>query len=122
MTYPSIDWSKHRVWTAEQIVAERQAISDAYYGKWGRAIEVEVRRRIHLSVATYAYEVMDSPIMPDHVWDQLAQTINPQLGTCHPIIDEFFAAHFSPMTGMWIHLHPELDAVKRTYERHWAHR
>lgn len=117
-----IDWSKHKVWTAEMIVAERERISDEFYGRWGRAIEVEVRLRIHLSVATYAYEIVDNSILSDTQWDRMAQQINPKLGTCHPIIDEFFASEFSPMTGMWIHNHPELDGIKRIYERHHARR
>lgn len=117
-----IDWSKHRVWSAEAIIAERERLTDQVYGKWGRMIEIETRRRIHLCVATYAYEIADSPIMPDHTWDYLAQTINPKLGTCHPLIDEFFVVHFSPMTGMWIHHHPELEGIERIYKRHHAKR
>ena len=110
-----IDWSKHKVWTEDQMLAERQALDDQLYGRWGRAIEVEIRRRIQLTVATYAYEVKDDPFLSDDQWDRLAQTINPRLGTCHPVLDEFFASRFSPMTGMWIHEHPELDKVSRLY-------
>lgn len=114
----AIDWTKHKLWTAEMIVAERERIDAETYGRWGKAIEVEVRRRIRLSVATYAYEIMNEHIMPDFEWDLLAQQINPKLGTCHPVIDEFFAAQFSPMTGMWIHNHPDLGGIKRLYDRH----
>ncbi len=117
-----IDWNKSRVWTAEMIVAERERLSQLEYGRWGRAIEIETHRRIRLSVATYAYEIADNPIWPDSQWDVVAQQINPKLGTCHPIIDEFFAAEFSPMTGMWIHKHPELAGIKKIYEQHYAHR
>lgn len=113
-----IDWTKHRVWSAEMIVAERDRLTELEYGKWGRAIEIETHRRIRLCVATYAYEIADDPIMPDHVWDMIAQQINPKLGTCHPLVDEFFAAEFSPMTGMWIHNHPELEGIKRLYEKY----
>lgn len=112
-----IDWSKHKVWSAEAIQAERDRLNVEEYGRWGRAIEMETKRRIDLCVATYAYEIADNPIMPDHQWDRLAQFINPKLGTCHPIVDEFFAAEFSPMTGMWIHNHPDLAGIKRLYER-----
>lgn len=116
-----IDWTKHKLWTADMIQAERDAINDKTYGRWGAAIEVETRRRIVLSVATYAYEVMDDQIMTDARWDMIAQQINPKLGTCHPIVDEFFASQFSPMTGMWIHNHPDLAGIKRLYERHHKH-
>lgn len=115
-----INWAKHRVWSAEMIASERAAIDAQHYGRWGKAIEVEVRKRILVSVAAYAYEVENHTIMDDHVWDELAQTINPQLGTCHPVVDEFFLIHFSPMTGMWIHKHPELEGIERIYNRHHA--
>ncbi len=83
--------------------------------RWGSFIEVETRRRIHLAIATYAYEIADDPIMSDSQWDWLAQSIQPQATTGHPLLDEFFIVHFSPMTGMWVHDHPQLDALKRDY-------
>lgn len=82
-------------------------------------LEIERRRRIQLSVATYAYELADSPIMSDDAWDRIAQRINKSLGTGHPLLDEFFASEFSPMTGMWIRSHPELDSVKNIFTRYW---
>lgn len=85
--------------------------------RWGKPIEREVRRRMHVAVATYAYEVADAPIMTDRQWDELAQNINARMGTCHPLLDEFFASQFSPMTGLWIHQHPELGKVKAEFER-----
>ena len=87
---------------------------------WGTPIEQEVRRRITVAVAAYAYEVLDISIMADHDFDRLAQTINPQQGTCHPLLDEFFAHRFSPMTGMWIHDHPELPKIKAIFERWYS--
>lgn len=107
-----IDWSKRKVWSAAQIDAERPPRPP-----WGAPVEREVRRRIRCAVATYAYEIADNPIMTDAEWDRLAQEINPKLGTCHPLLDEFFVVHFSPMTGMWIHQHPELDGIRTIYER-----
>ena len=117
MTRAEINWSRQKLWTAEAIIAERARLNELEHGRWGRAIEVETKRRIKLCVATYAYEIADAPIMSDGEWDRLAQEINPRLGTCYPLVDEFFAAHFSPMTGMWIHSHPELEKVKMLYER-----
>lgn len=87
---------------------------------WGSTLEREVRNRIKLCVATYAYEVVDKPIMSDAEWDRLAQSINPKQGTCHPLLDEFFATEFSPMTGMWIHKHPEFRKLAKTHEKHYA--
>lgn len=115
-----IDWTKRKVWTAEMIDAERSALDAAERTArpWGAAIEQEVRRRIKVSVAAYAYEIANRSIMSDDEWDLLAQTINPRLGTCHPVVDEFFAAQFSPMTGMWIHDHPELEKIAQIYRRY----
>lgn len=87
---------------------------------WGRAIEKETWRRIRCAVATYAYELDDNPIMTDAAWDKLAQSIDPRRGTCHPLLDEFFATHFSPMTGMWIHKHPELGKIQRIYKAYYG--
>lgn len=86
-------------------------------GKWGTVRELEIRRRIQLSVAAYAYEFENNPIMSDDLFDWFAGRISRRLGTCHPVLDEFFVVHFSPMTGMWIHHHPELDGIRRIYRQ-----
>lgn len=85
--------------------------------KWGSVVEREVQRRIILSVAAFAYEIRADAFMSDHAFDKLAESINPRQGTCHPILDEFFAHHFSPMTGMWIHQHPDLVGIERIFDR-----
>lgn len=86
---------------------------------WGSPREREIRKRIGLSVATYAYEIADKPIMPDSMWDMCAQEIDKHMPTGHPLLDEFFLTEFSPMTGMWIHKHPELPKVKQLFERYY---
>ena len=87
---------------------------------WGGCpIEVEVRYRIRVAVAAYAYEIENAPILSDDEFDRLAQSIHPKIGTCHPLLDDFFAGHFSPMTGMWIHDHPELEKIKMLYHSHY---
>jgi hypothetical protein len=87
---------------------------------WGTPIEREVRRRIQISVFAYAYEIADQPLVDDYDFDRLATAINKRQGTCHPVLDEFFLTQFSPMTGMWIHNHPDLAGIKRTFDRYWA--
>jgi len=114
-----IDWSKRKVWSVEHIRAERRELD---LGDWGSPIELETRRRIRVSIAAYAYEVLDRPIMTDTEFDKLAQSIDRRRGTCHPIMDEFFITQFSPMTGMWIHNHPELARIKSLYQLHYARR
>lgn len=89
-------------------------------GEWGSPLEREVRRRIQVSVGAYAYEIANAPLFSDNTWDSMAQLINPRMGTYHPLLDEFFATQFSPMTGMWIHDHPELEAIKRTHDRYYT--
>lgn len=114
-----INWSKRRLWSSNNIRAERRELDLA---DWGSPIEVETRRRIRLSIAAYAYEVLDRPIMSDTEFDKLAQSIQRRVGTCHPMLDEFFIVSFSPMTGMWIHDHPELDKIKALYATHYGRR
>ena len=87
---------------------------------WGTPVEQEVRRRIRASVAAYAYEVKDTPIMGDRTFDQLVESIQPQLTTGHPLLDEFFLTQFSPMTGMWIHKHPELQKIAKLYSNYYS--
>lgn len=79
-------------------------------------VDIERRNRIRLSVAAYAYEMESHQIMSDAEFDRRAETINPLLTTGHPVMDEFFIDEFSPMTGMWIHKHPELKGIKRIYD------
>lgn len=81
--------------------------------------ELEVRRRIRVCVGAYAYEIANKPIMSDAEWDVLAASVDRTMGTCHPLLDEFFVAEFSPMTAMWIHNHPELAGIKRIFDRYY---
>jgi len=87
---------------------------------WGTPIELEVRQRIRVSVAAYGYEIANKPIMSDATFDWAASQIDRSMGTCHPLLDEFFATQFSPMTGMWIHNHPELWGIKQVFERYYS--
>ncbi len=82
--------------------------------------ELERSRRIRLSVAAYAYEIANTPIMADQMFDWLAERVNKTMGTGHPLMDEFFLLHFSPMTGMWIHQHPELGGIERIFTRYYS--
>jgi len=112
-----IEWSKCRLWTTKKIRLARRELD---LEDWGLPIEVETRRRIRIAIAAYAYEVLDRAIMSDAEFDKLAQSIKPKTGTCHPLVDEFFVTQFSPMTGMWIHNHPELSKIAVLYSTHYA--
>ena len=67
---------------------------------------------------SYAYEIADRPFVSDADFDYRAQQIRPRMATGHPLLDEFFLAEFSPMTGMWIHHHPELAKIRDIYDHY----
>jgi len=78
-------------------------------------INPEIRNRIRLSIAAYAYEYEDDPIMSDAEFDDLAKSINVEEKTGNRKLDNFFKKHFQPDTGMWIHQHPEKQKLKHIY-------
>ena len=81
-------------------------------------VNEEIKNRIRLSVAAYAYEYKDDPVMSDAEFDELSQKINPTEKTGNRKLDNFFKKHFQPDTGMWVRRHPEknkLDYIYRNY-------
>lgn len=75
---------------------------------------------MQVSVWAYAYEFMDESMVPDHVFDREAKLIDPNMRTSYKgkdnrAIDQFFREVFFPDSGMWIHKHPNLEGVERTY-------
>jgi hypothetical protein len=87
---------------------------------WGTEVEIERRKRIMLSLWAYAYEVLHISLVPDAVFDKLAEEINPEITTDNPLLDEFFKTEFVPFSGIWIHKHPELDKLYNMYRRLYA--
>jgi hypothetical protein len=79
--------------------------------KYSPEIDGETRKRIRISVAAYAYEFLNTPVMSDAEFDALAQSINLSIDTRRPDIDKWFRKNFNPSTGMWIHSHPELNRI-----------
>ncbi len=77
----------------------------------------EVRNRILLSVAAYAYEYENESIMSDSSFDALCLKINTDVETGNKKLDTFFKTEFDPSTGQWIHKHPDLKGVKALYQR-----
>ena len=57
-------------------------------------VNEEIRNRIRLSVAAYAYEYKDDPVMSDAEFDELSQKINPTEKTGNRKLDNFFKKHF----------------------------
>ena len=81
--------------------------------------EIEVWRRIKLSIAAYAYEFCDNSIMSDAQFDEMCNHINPLIKTGNKVMDKFFKEKFDPSTGQWIHQHPQLDKIKHLYETYY---
>ena len=79
----------------------------------------EIRNRILVSVAAYAYEYLNAPIMSDSEFDALAQQIDVTQDTGNKNLDDFFKNNFNADTGLWIHKHPEKNKLKYLYEEYY---
>lgn len=79
---------------------------------WGTEVERERKRRIEISVWAYAYEIDNSPLVSDAVFDTAADLIRPEMPTGHPLLDAFFREHYCAFTGMWVNRHPEKDKLR----------
>lgn len=86
---------------------------------WGNEIELEIMRRINVSVWAYAYEVEDDPLVSDKKFDNECDKINDETDTGNKEMDKFFKNEFDPFTGLWIYKHPNLKGIKNIYEKHF---
>ncbi len=87
---------------------------------YSEKVEREIKRRILLTMAAYAYEFEHEIILSDDDFDMLSKKIDLSIDTRRPDLDAYFREHFEPDTGMWITKHPELDRVKEIYLLHYA--
>ena len=87
---------------------------------WGSEIEKQVRLRIQLSVAAYAYEMCDESIISDSEFDQKCLLIDPSIETGNKKLDKFFKEEFDPSTGQWIHKHPDLSGIVSIYKNFYS--
>ena len=93
------------------------SLEDFYVDEtWGSKIEKQIRLRIHLSVAAYAYEMCDDSIISDAEFDKKCLEVDPSIETGNKKLDKFFKEEFDPSTGQWIHKHPELNGIVRIYK------
>ncbi len=76
----------------------------------------EIRNRIRLSVAAYAYEMRNESIMDDAEYDRISKEIDVSETTGNKKMDNFFKKSFDADTGQWIHKHPELRKVAFLYD------
>lgn len=86
---------------------------------WGSVIEREVRNRIKLSVAAYAYEVESTTVMSDAEFDKLSYEIDLTVSTGNTEMDEFFQSNFDASTGQWIHKHPRLSQISELFFKYY---
>ena len=93
--------------------------SPAHNKKFHEPINQEIKNRIRLSVAAYAYEMRNDEIMSDKEFDSLALKVNPQEKTGNRKLDNFFKKHFQPDTGMWIRKHPDINGIAHIYELYY---
>jgi tRNA/tmRNA/rRNA uracil-C5-methylase (TrmA/RlmC/RlmD family) len=79
-------------------------------------ISEEIRRRIRLTFAAYAYEFENEFYMSDEEFDKECKLVDLSIDTQRPDLDEYFRKEFKPYTGQWIHSHPDLNEVRQSYK------
>ena len=79
--------------------------------------ENEKRRRIRLALWAYAYEIRDHSLVSDQEFDTEARLVDLSVDTDRPDLDVWYRENFAPYTGSWIHKHPELSRIEKTYAR-----
>jgi hypothetical protein len=77
---------------------------------------IETRNRIKIVLAAYAYEYHDDPLMTDSQFDNLAKSINLEVSTNRPDLDKWFVKNYSPYTGQWIRVFPEILEIQEKYD------
>lgn len=74
-------------------------------------VDEERKRRIRLSIAAYAYEVLHENFMSDSEYDKESSLVDLSKSTGNKILDKFFQENFDPSTGLWIYSHPDLKRI-----------
>lgn len=84
---------------------------------WGTEVEIETKRRVSVSVWAYAYEFLNTAIVPDYKFDEECSKINLFISTTRPDLDSWFTMNFSHATGQWVHNHPEKEKLDKLARR-----
>ena len=82
-------------------------------------VSEQIRLRIKLSVAAYAYEYRNNSIMSDAEFDEMSYLVDTTIATGNRKLDNFFKKHFEPATGMWVRKHPDKRGLVNIYERYY---
>ncbi len=81
--------------------------------------ETEIRRRIRLSIAAWAYEHFNESFMSDEEFDRESRLVDLSIDTGDGRMDKFFRANFNADTGMWVHKHPDKDKLNRLWVNYY---
>ena len=82
-------------------------------------ISEEIKRRIKVSVAAYAYEMNHDSIMTDEQFDSECKKVDVTITTGNDMMDKWFRQEFDPCTGQWIHKHPQLKRLDALYQQYY---
>lgn len=94
-------------------------LDDPADGPYTETVSTEIRLRILLTMAAYAYEFRNEEIISDGDFDELSKAVDLTVNTQRPDLDKFFREKFIPDSGMWIRSHPELAKVEALYDAHY---
>ena len=75
----------------------------------------EIKLRIDVAVAAYAYEFENRTLVSDAKFDAMCRTVRPELSTGNERLDRFFREQFRPHTGQWVHDHPDIPGLRRIF-------
>jgi hypothetical protein len=75
----------------------------------------EIKLRIDVAVAAYAYEFENVSLVDDAKFDAMCRAVRPGLSTGNERLDTFFREKFQPHTGQWVHDHPDIPGLRRIF-------
>ncbi len=88
---------------------------------WGTPKEIEKKKRINIALWAYAYEVRNSSIVNDFVFDEAAYKIDLKQSTGNKNLDNWFKKNFDPCTGSWVWNHPGINQLEWIFNKYFIH-
>jgi len=110
-----IDWNQRKVWTAEQIAAEKLRLI-ALEDPWGAHVDRQRWMRHQLIATAFGVELRDVCLMLSSDWERIGASIDRRVGSCDPELDEFFSARFSPMSTVWVREFPNMARAEEMFD------
>lgn len=78
-------------------------------------VNPEIKLRIDVAVAAYAYEFENVSLVDDAKFDAMCRAVRPELSTGNERLDTFFRDEFQPHTGQWVHKHRDIPGLRRIF-------